>query len=124
LLILSLLFTGSLVNWVTYPYKIAKSQLYVNTKIYVSCPANITTGGPELLHQLVYHLRKDLNINAFMYYYDYFDKNISSPVHSDYKIYNNPYIIKSDEIEDNDKNIFIAPEIISEKGCLYENLNC
>ena len=41
------------------------------TKIYIACPANVATGGPELLHQLGYNLIKDLNIKAFMYYYNF-----------------------------------------------------
>lgn len=43
-------------------------NVYSNTKIYVVASANVATGGPELLHQLVYNLRKYLNINAYMYY--------------------------------------------------------
>jgi hypothetical protein len=85
-------------------------KVYPDTRIYVGCPANFATGGPELLHQLVYHLRRDLNISAYMYYYNFNDEKFSSPVHPEYKIYGNPYITGFDEIEDNEKNILIMPE--------------
>jgi len=79
--------------------------VYKDTKIYVVAPANAATGGPELLHQLVYHLRNDLNLNAFMYY---LPDNHPNPVHPEYKMYNNPYVR---EVEDNKNNIIIVPEI-------------
>jgi len=80
--------------------------VYKDTKIYVVAPANAATGGPELLHQLVYHLRNDLNLNAFMYY---LPDNHPEPVHPEYKMYNNPYVR---EVEDNEKNLLIVPEVI------------
>jgi len=46
-------------------------EIYPNTKIFLACPAHIAIGGPELLHQLAYHLRKDLSIDAYMYYYNF-----------------------------------------------------
>jgi hypothetical protein len=44
-------------------------KVFADTKIYIACPANGATGGPELLHQLAYHLINDLNLNVYMYYY-------------------------------------------------------
>lgn len=82
-------------------------KFYPGTKVYVVAPANTATGGPELLHQLVYHLRNDLNIDAYMYY---MPPNHPSPVHAEYKQYNNPFVL---EIEDEDENLIIAPEVIS-----------
>ncbi len=79
-------------------------EVYPNTKVYVMTPANVATGGPELLHQLVYHLRNDLGIDAYMYY---FPENHTNPVHPDYKNYNNPY---ENYIEDKEENILIIPE--------------
>jgi len=86
-------------------------KVYPDTKIYVGCPANTKTGGPELLHQLAHHLRKDLNINSYIYYFNFNNKKFSSPVHPEFEIYGNPYITGLDEIEDNRKNILIVPEI-------------
>jgi len=53
-------------------------KIYPETKVYIACPANIATGGPELLHQLCYHLRSDMRINAIMYYFGY-NKKINHP---------------------------------------------
>lgn len=73
--------------------------------IYIICPANTATGGPELLHQLGYKLRL-LNFDACMYYYG-MEENIS-PVPSRYEKYQVPYVNK---IDDTLENIVIFPEI-------------
>lgn len=80
-------------------------KIYFSSIIYVASPSNVATGGPELLHQLVYHLRNDLNINTFMYY---FPNDISNPIPQEYQQYKNPF---SREIEDRKENILIVPEI-------------
>jgi len=86
-------------------------EVYKNSKIFVACPANVSTGGPELLHQLVYHLREDLSIGSFMYYYNFDENKFKNPVHREYEKYDNPYVTKLNEIEDSKKNIIIVPEI-------------
>jgi hypothetical protein len=86
-------------------------EIYKNTKIFVACPANVSTGGPELLHQLAYHLRKDLSIDAYMYYYNFDENKFKNPVHGGYEKYDNPFVTKLNEIEDSKKNIIIVPEI-------------
>lgn len=76
-------------------------------KIFIACPANVTTGGPELLHQLCYTLRK-LKYDAIMYYYN-FDKNkYTVPIAEAYKVYDNPFVI---DFEDSIKNLIIIPEV-------------
>lgn len=75
--------------------------------IYVVCPANLSTGGPEVLHQLCYTLRR-LKYNAQMYYYGFDKVKNSSPTPMDYKMYNNPFVLN---IEDNENNIIIIPEV-------------
>jgi len=81
-------------------------KIYPNTKVYVVAPANTATGGPELLHQLVFHLRNDFNIEAYMYYVP---SDLPDPVHPEYKQYNNPYV---KEIEEKKENLLIVPEVI------------
>lgn len=77
-----------------------------NTKIYILCPANLSTGGPEELHQLGSQLNK-IGKKAFMLYDQYdADKN-NSPVHDNYKKYNVPFCC---EIENSKENIVIFPE--------------
>jgi len=80
-------------------------QIDKDSIIYVVAPANASTGGPELLHQLVLHLRVDLKINAYMYY---IPNNHSAPIHNAYRKYGNPYIREPD---DNKNNILIVPEV-------------
>jgi len=86
--------------------------IYKTTKIYIACLANIATGGPELLHQLAFHLINDLNIPAFMYYYDFDNSKFRTPVHPEYEFYNVPYTLEISEKEDIKESILIVPEII------------
>lgn len=72
-------------------------------KVYIVCPANKATGGPELLHQLCNCLNK-LGIDAVMYYYGGDKRN---PVHENYRHYNNKYEFS---MKDNENNIIIVPE--------------
>jgi hypothetical protein len=85
-------------------------KIYPETKVYIACPANYATGGPELLHQLCYHLREDLKINAIMYYYNYNQKN-ESPVHVEFIKYNNQFVLEINVKDDDKRNILIVPEV-------------
>lgn len=75
-----------------------------STKIFVAVAANAATGGPELLHQLVYSLRV-MHIDAYMFYVP---ADHPQPIHQAYQTYSNPFVRK---IEDTETNIIIAPEI-------------
>jgi len=86
-------------------------KIYSSTKIYIACPANVATGGPELLHQLAYHFINDLNVEAFIYYYNFNSKKFKTPVHPEYQIYNVPYVLEIGEDEDIEKNILIVTEV-------------
>jgi len=92
-------------------------EIYPDTKVYVVAPAKTATGGPELLHQLVYHLRISLSIEAYMYY---IPTNLQDPIHPEYKQYNNPYV---KEIDDKKKNLLIVPEIINGVKVLNNYMN-
>lgn len=72
--------------------------------IYIMCPANLATGGPEVLHQLGYKLNL-LGIEANMYYYNM--KAGVDPVCEVYRKYNVPYSAKIDATE---LNTVIVPE--------------
>jgi len=87
-----------------------------STKVYVAAPANLATGGPELLHQLVYELRK-LNIDAFMYYYDV--RLFRQPVHESYITYENPYVSR---VDDKAGNIFLVPEVRTDLLFKYKRM--
>ena len=95
-----------------------------SSKIFVACPANVFTGGPELLHQLAYHLINDLNVETFMYYYDFDSNKFKTPVHNEYEIYNVPYVLEMPENEDNKANILIVSEVLTSLSLLtkYKNI--
>lgn len=99
-------------------------QILPNTKIFVACPANVVTGGPEILHQLGFHLLNDLNIKVFMYYYQFDNNKFETPVDDEYKFYNLPYVATITDIDDTKTNILIVPEILSSLILLsnYKNI--
>lgn len=74
-------------------------------RVVVACPAYAVTGGPELLHQLCFTLRKQ-GIDSIMYYTDV--KNPASyKVSEAYQCYKNPYIVA---YEDSADDILVVPE--------------
>lgn len=87
-------------------------KIYPDTKVYILCPGNYSSGGPESLHQLCSQLI-NLSINAFMYYVPGNPKlfNADNPVHENFKKYHVPYTL---EVEDDEKNIVVIPETFSE----------
>ena len=70
--------------------------------IYILCPPNKATGGPEALHQLGY-LLKEKGCQVKML----FSKRKINPVHPFYKNYSIPYTFK---VKDSSNNIIIIPE--------------
>jgi hypothetical protein len=88
-------------------------KIFKDTKVFVACPANAATGGPELLHQLVDALRNKLGVDAYLYYYRYFKLLNRTPVHPAYQSYNLPYVLSIKKEEDNEKNILIVSEVLS-----------
>lgn len=72
--------------------------------VYVLCFSSVVSGGPELLHQLCYHLRNDFSINSQMHYFDAVSDFV---VPDDYKVYNNPVATK---ICDSSENVLIVTE--------------
>jgi len=99
-------------------------EIYPDTKIYIACPANFATGGPELLHQLAHHFINDLKVEAFMYYYNFNGNKLKTPVHPEYEMYNVPYVTQILERDDNTENILIVYEGRKELSLLsrYENI--
>ena len=87
-------------------------KLYPNSKVYIFCPANCNSGGPELAHQLASALIS-FGVEAYMLYYELgsYSVNLADPVHDFYKKYHVPYVF---DAEDNQKNIIIVPETVTE----------
>ncbi|MEY3678584.1 MAG: hypothetical protein RI924_725 [Bacteroidota bacterium] len=63
-------------------------HLHPKSDVYVVCPANSATGGPELLHQLAFKLRC-MGVRASMYY---FNAATEYPVHPNYRSYAVPFV--------------------------------
>lgn len=86
-------------------------KLYPDSKVYILCPANLKTGGPESLHQLASVLIS-FGIKTYMAYLQLsgvsFDKE--DPVHDAYKKYHVPYTY---DLEGNTKNVVVVPETIT-----------
>lgn len=87
----------------------------MNKKIYIACPPNLATGGPELLHQLCYKLREKGYL-SYMYYYGEYTND---PVHERYKKYNTEYV---SFIDDDQSNIIIVPEVNIELLKTFKNI--
>lgn len=82
----------------------ASIAIHSNSKVYVMMPSKNATGGIELLHQLIYRLRTDLNIDAYLYWpYD----PASYYVAQVYLKYKNPIVYS---VEDAPSNFLIYPE--------------
>lgn len=83
-------------------------QLHKETILYIFCPANGITGGPEALHQLCDAVNRQGG-KAKMVYVDYGTESIltkGKPL--PYRIY---CTRNTDKIVDDDKNIAVVPEI-------------
>ena len=86
--------------------------------IYVMCPANIKTGGTELLHQLVYQLMKQ-GKEARIVYSGY--KSGESPMPYAFKEYIDNYLLP-ENIEDNERNVLVVSEVECEYLAQYSKM--
>lgn len=82
-------------------------EISTNTNVYVYSPANFTTGGAELLHQLVHLLNEGGRI-AYIYYFDM----PGAPVPEAYRSYN---LRTTDKVEDAAENVVILYEAIFDR---------
>ena len=90
-------------------------KIFPDTKIYVACPGNSNTGGPELLHQLC-SLLIQYGLNAQMFYTS---GNRDNPVENVYYKYHVPYVW---EVEDNPHNVLILFEMIGTRYDEYKKV--
>ena len=94
-------------------------KLYSDTKVYILCPANIHSGGPELCHQLCSQLIQ-FGVNASMLYTQINSNfNPADPVHDLYKKYHVPYTFAP---EDSEHNVLILPETSSVGLYLFKKI--
>ena len=78
-------------------------QLKPTPIIYIFCPANFATGGPEALHQL----GQCLITLGYTVYMHYFSVGIKGTVHETYLKYNVPF---TDHVINHENNILVLPE--------------
>lgn len=95
-------------------------EIYSDTKIYMMCPANIHSGGPELCHQLVSQLLQ-FGVDAYIFYLaaGRGGFNSENPIDEFYKKYHLPYVL---EIEDDSKNILIFNESANDWYYYFKNV--
>lgn len=90
-------------------------KLFPDSKVYMMCPGNIHTGGPELCHQLVSQLLQ-FGVNAYMFYTS---GDPANPVHKIYVKYHLPYVM---QIEDKPHNVLIMPETVDDSYFVYRRI--
>ena len=90
-------------------------KLFNDTKIYIACPGNSHTGGPELLHQLG-SLLCQFGLDAYMFYTS---RNSENPVDDFYFKYHVPYVLK---VEDTPHNVIILFEAIGSRYFESKNM--
>ena len=95
-------------------------KVFKDTMIYIMAPANVKTGGPELMHQLVYKLNK-LGFNALITYYEIEDKKDNNYTPSDFKKYINSSITY-DKVIDDKGNLLVFPETCLNIVKKYQNI--
>lgn len=76
-------------------------------KIYVFCPNDFVTGGPDALHQIVYYLNQ-IGLDATIVYYAFTKKHVYA-IPDTYKKYISDFITEDDYV-DSPENIAILPE--------------
>ncbi len=79
-------------------------KIFDDTKIYIFCPANAVSGGPDALHQLAYYLNTLGYTARLVYYFTGITK-----CEERFEKYT-PQVILYDEIIDSAENVVIAPE--------------
>lgn len=89
------------------------------TKIYVNCPDSGTSGGFELLHQLVYKLN-EIEENIAVIYYTNLPLNGAHPTPEIYMKYTKGIFVSS--IEDEYESVLILPEIYTNHINHYKNI--
>lgn len=94
-------------------FKLSKSSI-----IYVLCPANLKTGGTELLHQLVKKLN-DNNHQAYITYF--FEGRQGDSIPFEFKKYVKEYR-KEKDIVDSTNNLIIFPEVCIGKHRKYKKI--
>ncbi|WP_413587448.1 hypothetical protein [Bdellovibrio sp. HCB274] len=89
-------------------------QLKPDSIVFVQCHPRNATGGTELLHQLVYKLRR-CNIDARIFYHPW----LPSPTPDRFSVYD---VLVADKVIDRPENVLIAPEIRTDLVYKYKKI--
>lgn len=87
---------------------------------FVACPAYDTTGGFELLHQLVYKLNNIKDNCALIYYHNYDSSKLEHPTPDIYMKYTEGKF--ANKIIDNKHHILVLPEVYTDYINIYKNI--
>ena len=94
-------------------------KIYPDTKIYMACPGNMHSGGPELCHQFASQTIQ-FGLNVSMYYLPLGENfNTENPVDSFYEKYHLPYVRS---IEDHPHNVLVINECSTLSYRFFKNL--
>ncbi len=91
------------------PVAFERNVKAIYNKIYVLCPAGVKSGGPELLHQLVFHLTR-LGADAYIVYISESDTERIKQCHPDFIKYVSGRVCKQENIEFSTGNAMVIPE--------------
>ena len=91
-------------------------KLFPDSKVYMMCPGNIHSGGPELCHQLVSQLIQ-FGVDAYIFYTS---GDPANPVDKFYVKYRVPYVL---EIDDRPHNVLIMPETANDSYFAYRRIH-
>ena len=97
-------------RWETIVIK--KDMLQSVNKVYVIAPTKTKSGGPELLHQLVYNLRQN-NVKVVIAYATQLE-DIRDATDENYRKYVGENAIWAKDIPDETGNIVVIPEVYGE----------
>jgi len=93
-------------------------RLYKDTKIYILAPAYVATWWVELLHQLAFKIEKVLWFKNVFIQYLWIQEN-KNPTPKDYEKYK---IHSIENIDDNEHNVLIVPEVFVNELSKYNHI--
>lgn len=89
--------------------------------VYVLCPANSVTGGPDALHQMVFYLNKIGVAAKIVYVSDSSQENVSIP--APYQIYVDSFLRETDVV-DSPENSIVVPEVLASRIKKIKKAKC
>lgn len=79
-------------------------------KVFVICPSNLVTGGPDALHQMVYYLNQ-LSINASIVYINLSERKSNVKIPEPYRCYVDNFLFEKDIIDSSEYAVIIPESL-------------